>query len=124
VKYPTNAEKEALLLELLSTGKLLDIRVNPAVKGVSLPEYLMKESSVALNIGLNCPIPIYDLVVDSGGICATLSFRREPVFVELPWESLWAVAYDGEKGAWSLGEQPVDKEKAVKARPSYLRLVK
>ncbi len=121
MKYPTSAEKEALTVQLLSTGKQLDIHVNPAVSGTILPEYLLKELTIKLNIGLNMAIPIPDLVVDSSGIYATLVFQKQPVTTELPWESIWAVAYSGSESGWILGERPLAKEKV---RPSYLRLVK
>lgn len=114
------------VLEMLATGRLINVHLNPAIDGVLIPQHLAKDTEVVLAFGYGCATPIPDLVVDNAGISGTLSFSRKPVFVFIPWESVFILAYDGDLSGRVVGEKPVKKElpKSPVKRPNHLRLVK
>ncbi len=123
------------LLELSSAFVQLDARV----PGVALPEHLLGERGVVLQIGYDLPVPIPDLVIDDEGIRATLSFRRVPFTCVVPWRAVYVITDGGERRAVfpddippDLAEQapatnasktPPAAPAAKKPRPSHLKLV-
>lgn len=62
--------------------------VAPATAGVQLPEFLMGEELVRLNLvaGRDCP----EVLLDEGGIRATLTFRGRRHDCVLPWRAVKA----------------------------------
>ncbi len=105
--------KKDVALYLLETS-LVQFHLDPRKSGVALPDYLRKQPQVALDIGLNTPVPIPDLDVGEHGIRCTLSFNRTPFSCVLPWTAIFAmVTRDGKAAVWPEDvppESPLAKE--------------
>lgn len=74
-------------LEYYLDGGLVGISVNPKVAGVDLPEYLMKENKVDLNLSYGFRLPIFDITYD--GVKAKLSFNNKQYLCIMPWNSIF-----------------------------------
>ncbi len=99
---------------------------------------------LALDLGLNLPVPIADLVIDDRGWRATLSFNRRPCWCDVPWSAVFALSTtDGNTVVWHADvptdietQAPTQASKAAparaavakpsepKPRPAWLRVVK
>lgn len=113
-----NIGKELCFLEQL-LGNNLEVSVNTKCIGVVLPEWLYAEDSVKLNIGYSLPIPITGLEVNSQGLRCTLSFRRQPFRVQLPWYSVWQIEVMGTTHGWVWpGDMPRSKQPITGIGPS------
>lgn len=55
---------------------------------VILPEYLLGQRSVTVEVGYDMPIPIHDLTVSAYGVRATLQFRGLQRACFVPWEAV------------------------------------
>lgn len=87
-----------------------------------LPPYLRKLTNTVLNVGLNMPIPIPDLAVDDIGIRGTLSFNSGPCFCDVPWEAVFALMGDDDRGmVWpeSIPEAVREDVRAKEARAKF-----
>jgi hypothetical protein len=62
------------------------VQVVPSAHGVKLPDYLMEEEVVRLNVvvGRDCP----ELLMDEWGLRCTLTFRGRRFDCAFPWESI------------------------------------
>jgi hypothetical protein len=69
--------KSEVARALLLKGALF-VHLDPRVKGVRAPEWLLKQPQLVLQIGLDMPVQIPDLRVDDDGIYGTLSFNSIP----------------------------------------------
>lgn len=67
-------------------------------EAVVLPNKLMKQDAVVLELGLNLPVPINDLYVGDGGFRATLSFDHRPFEVTVLWDAVYMFSVKGEGG--------------------------
>ncbi len=119
---PTNlpSKKEAVLYFLEHTS-VVQVHLDPRKKGVSLPVALTKQPQIALDLGMNRPVPIRDLSVDDDGITCTLSFNRTPFFCILPWHSIFAmVSHEGKPVVWPNDvpvESPLHAQLTGQVRP-------
>lgn len=97
---------------ILSLGSSLFVHIDPTVEGVQVPAWLYGREQVVLQFGKNLPVPIKDLIVDSDGICGTLSFKGVPFFCDIPWDSVFALVADNGRGnVWA-----EDMPEAIKAQ--------
>ena len=101
------SKKKDALLELLKWSPAF-VQLDARVDGVSLPEHLMGERGVVLQLGYDMPIPIYDLTIDDEGIRATLSFRRQPHRCVVPWKAVYVMTDGAEKRAVFPEDMPRD----------------
>ena len=90
-------------MSLLQKGDIFVV-LDPSRPGVILPEKLMGQESVSLNIGHNMPIPIPDLLLTEIGFAATLSFGGVPFTVTVPWWAVYCV-YDRNRRGQQWPEQ-------------------
>jgi hypothetical protein len=109
---------------------------------VGVPAHLRNSPHVALEYGLNMPIPIRDLKIDEQGVAATLSFQRAPTYTFVPWAAVYAITIandpqqrgmlwqDDIPSEMRAGNQsapsttPSTKSPPAGKRPNHLRLVK
>ncbi len=82
---------------LLAHGNMF-VHLDPRAPEVRVPEYLRRQPQLVLQVGLDMPIPVPDLVVTSAGLGATLSFQRTPFACWVPWAAVFALLDDAGKG--------------------------
>lgn len=121
--------RHSTTLNLLGTGNNVDLHINTAKPGVIIPEHLAGYPDLCLCIGLNLLNPIPDLEVNQHGISGTMSFNREPKFVVIPWDALWAVTDASNKADGCVFEPPPVGVVKAPVEPKskskgHLRLVK
>lgn len=93
-------EKRHVARELLVKGSVM-VHLDPRRDGVAVPLWLRKQPQLVLQIGLDLPVPIPNLLVDDAGVEATLSFNRTPFFCRVPWDAVFAlVGEDGQGLVW------------------------
>jgi len=85
--------KEGALLELLATHFSVLVYLDSRRIGVVVPRRL-RQPVLALQLGLNLPNPIRDLLIDDDGWSATLSFGGEPHRVCVPWRAVFGIFGD------------------------------
>ncbi len=138
--------KKNIFLGFMRTSSAY-LQIDARAEGVQLPDYLMGERSVVLQLGYNMSVPILDLVVDDAGIRATLSFRRQPFACVVPWRAIYGISDGKERAVFPedappdlLDERPGGETRtppavpttptttpttpSKKPRPSHLKLVK
>jgi hypothetical protein len=91
VQYTTE-EQTQTLNAMLATGHKVRIYLDP--REAYVPGQFAREAMIPLDIGLNLPIPIPDLVVNEFGVSATLSFDRQPHVCLVPWRAMYALTCD------------------------------
>jgi stringent starvation protein B len=94
-------DKLSFAAELLK-GQSIQIRFDARRPGVEVPAYLTKNGNVTLQVGHAMAVPIPDLKVDAWGMSGTLSFKRRPFFVKVPWSAVFIVvgAEDNRGRVW------------------------
>ncbi len=124
-RLPPKKDVATALLE--SQGMF--IHLDPRREGVSVPKWLAGQPQLVLQVGLNMPVPIPDLVVDETGISCTLSFNRAPFWCSMPWSAVYAlIGEDGRGMVWpedvpsELSAHAPDKVR-TKAKRAALRRV-
>lgn len=94
-----NTPFSQIVERLLSEG-MVGVEVLPILSGVVLPTTLMSRSStVTLRLSHRFGGSV---VLDEHGICADLSFQKQPFTVFLPWAAIlfvWPWPAEGEKQA-------------------------
>src|SRR5688572_27119468 len=103
--------KEHVCLALLGDGGNVWVCLDPKAPGVDVP--IEVHENPAIVIGLNMPVPIPDLVVDSEGISGTLSFNRQGHFCRVPWAAVDTL-HDGVRGF--MFRKPEESEAEQQAR--------
>jgi hypothetical protein len=93
---PLPRKKDVTLL--LLEGPSVYLHLDPRREGVNVPKWLAGQPQLVLQIGLNMPVPIPDLVVDDEGVSCTLSFNRAPFWCKLPWTAIYAVVGADQRG--------------------------
>lgn len=108
--------KREVFEHLLEEGTLIVV-VDTGRAGVDVPAQLA-DSVIALNFGLDLPVPIADLSIDDRGVCATLSFDRKPYFCTVPWNAVHMIALvDGRQAVqWAAPEEQPMKPEEPKLR--------
>lgn len=110
-------DKAKFFGECLATGA--SVRIFLETKAATLPKYLYSSRAIALDYGLNLPIPIPDLFVDQAGIHGTLSFGGDYFSVFVPWDSIFQIHCGAMLGSW-----PVDAPTQPRMKKSsHLRLL-
>jgi stringent starvation protein B len=90
------ASKKDALLALLDRG-LVMIHVDARREGVAVPDHLVHEYHLRLNLSYRFDLP--DLEIDDWGVRATLSFRGLGFRCQIPWPSIFAMTQPpGERG--------------------------
>lgn len=102
-------EKKQWMETLLETSWAM-VLFDPRKEQVQLPDYLKKETHVALQYGYNMPIPVRDLQIDDQGISATLSFHQRLSFTFIPWSCVFAISDGDQKGKVWEADVPADLE--------------
>jgi len=126
--------KKDVALALLENSSVY-VHLDPRADGVTVPPWLRNQPQLVLQVGLNMPVPIPDLSVDTEGVSCTLSFSRSPQFCNVPWNAIYAlVGEDGRGMVWPDDVPPEvaaqtrsaaaeSKPKAKKKKKSHLRAV-
>jgi len=119
-----NKHKELTINHLLEQHNMITITVRPS-KNTILPEYLMDNKFVVLNIGLrDIHPPISDLQTDSQGVSGTLSFNGKLFHCEIPWESLvMVIINNSDTILWSTKDTKTSDKKEEKKKSSHLKLI-
>ena len=123
--------KHEMLASLLRHSSVF-VTLDGRAPGVELPDWLRADAAVVLQLGYALAIPIPDLTIDERGFSATLSFRRTPFTVRVPWAAVFAFSDDEGHQAVFPEDVPADLAAAPpeecpeppKPRPSHLKLVK
>ncbi len=101
-------EKRGAIAELVADEPVA-LYVNPAVKGVMLPDHLKAEAYVVLDVGRGLATPIPDLVVGDSSVEGTLRFEGASLKVRLPYEAIFGyVSHTTKKGGLYTSEIPAD----------------
>lgn len=87
------------------------VHLDPRPPEVLVPNWFKKQPQLALQIGLNLPLPIKDLEITEHGVSCTLSFSRTPHFCSLPWSAVYALV--GENGRGMVWPDDIPPEVAV-----------
>lgn len=74
------------------------VHLDPRPAEVRVPSGFKRQPQLALQIGLNLPVPIRDLQIDDEGISCTLSFNRSPHFCFVPWSAVFALVGEDSRG--------------------------
>lgn len=82
---------------------------------VVIPDDLRDDAELILCFGHNLPVPIPDMVINQEGIAATLSFRRMPQRVKIPWAAVYGLA--SEEGSYVWPESCPQDIQAVATTP-------
>ncbi|WP_437831611.1 ClpXP protease specificity-enhancing factor SspB [Sorangium sp. So ce1153] len=90
--------KKDVALALLEREPSVFIHLDPRRPGVSVPKWFTGQPQLILQVGMNMAIPIPDLKVDDEGISCTLSFNRAPFWCRLPWNAIWALVSEDQRG--------------------------
>ncbi len=91
---PSEREKRRRLNALLAEG-LVTIHLNPRCEGVELPEHLMDQPSVSLNLSHRFALKTFEIGPLS--IRAGLSFGGTRFLCQLPWSSIFGLVQEGQE---------------------------
>jgi stringent starvation protein B len=86
-----------VLTKLLEQWSVM-VHLDPRPADVRVPSWFKKQPQLALQIGLNLPVPIRDLQIDDEGVSCTLSFNRSPQFCFVPWHAVFALVGEDSRG--------------------------
>jgi stringent starvation protein B len=86
-----------VLSKLLEQWSVM-VHLDPRPADVRVPSWFKKQPQLALQIGLNLPVPIRDLQIDDEGVSCTLSFNRSPHFCFIPWHAVFALVGEDSRG--------------------------
>jgi hypothetical protein len=112
-----NAEKLAVMKALLLRGRSAFMHFDPAVLGTQtiVPARLRLQPQVVFQIGLDMPVPIPDLNIDDWGFRGTLSFAGKPFTCAVPWQAVFALVGEDQKGRVWAEDMPAPIAAEVKA---------
>lgn len=99
------------------------VHLDPRGEGVKVPDQFRSQARLSLYVGLATPIPITDITVNDTSMAATLSFGSGMFYCVVPWDAVFALIGDDDRGV--VWEECIPKEAArdVAERP-MLRLVR
>lgn len=86
-----NDLKEMTLKAALGTGARITVILDATKPRVKVPQHLLRETKLALDLGYNLPTPTTDIDFNDTGFSVTLSFNRAPSACFIPWTALIAV---------------------------------
>ena len=93
----TGMKKKNIANTILKTSSLF-VYLNPRSEQVFVPPWLKFQDVLVLQFGNNMPIPIPDMEITTDYIVGTLSFTRTPYRCEVPWESVFALVDEENRG--------------------------
>ncbi len=114
---------------LLSTGRIVEVYLDPRYESVLLPERYTKKAVLLLHIGLNIFAPVHNLDVGPKGIAASLRFDGKYETCFLTWEAIYAMCLEGDRqNGWVWKpfppEEKQEEKPVVKTKPrGHLKLV-
>ena len=82
------SRKRSRLEEMLSEGRV-QVHLDSTVEGVVLPEYLIGQPQVILNLSYAFRPEVF--VIDDEGVQITLSFRGQKFLCVLPWPCMYVM---------------------------------
>src|SRR5690606_35679283 len=85
------SEYKQIVLELFLAFGITRVVVNGTHPLIKLPEYLLGNPEVRLDLSYNCGLNL-PMSLDDDGIRAVLSFNKTPFSCFIPWDALWLVA--------------------------------
>lgn len=106
-------QKKEVILALLERSTVF-IHLDPRGDDVGVPKWFKDQAQLVLQIGLNMPVPIRDLLIDDEAVSCTLSFNRSPFPCFLPWKAIYALV--GEDGRGMVWPEDVPAEVAAQAQ--------
>lgn len=124
--------KRDVTVALLQSSFSVFVHLDPRRERVSVPPQFRRQPHLILEIGLNMPVPIHDLVVDDDGITCTLSFNRSPHWCRMPWSSVFAIVGQDQRGMVWPNDVPADSQfrfaqvpqEEAKPKPRAVRAVR
>jgi len=114
-------EKRKAALGILSYSWLtVHLRTNEDHSDLVIPAHLKRAKFIALQFGIDMPVPIPDMRVLPNAISGTLSYGGVSFWTSVPWSVIYAMSDQNGRGqVW-----PDDSPNAVRSAKLGLRLVK
>ena len=106
------SRKRSTLEEMLIEGRV-QVHIDSATESVVLPEYLMDQPQVILNLSYAFRPEVF--VIDDEGVQITLSFRGQKFLCGLPWSCIYVMQSLNSDGT-TMGESAI----FVESFPSVL----
>lgn len=119
-----NDLKEMTLKAALGTGARTTVVLDATKPNVKVPQHLLREKKLALDLGYNLPTPTTDIDFDDAGFSVTLSFNRTPTACFVPWAALITVLSPSVTGSWEVPEESDEPQPAPESARGGLKLVK
>ena len=94
---PPLPPKREVCVALLE-GTSIFVHLDPRKDAVVVPPWFKRQPQLVLQIGRNMAVPIPDLEVGTDGIACTLSFSRSPFKCFLPWDAIYALVSENNRG--------------------------
>lgn len=94
---PPLPPKREVCVALLE-GTSIFVHLDPRKDAVVVPPWFKRQPQLVLQIGRNMAVPIPDLEVGAEGIACTLSFSRSPFKCFLPWDAIYALVSENNRG--------------------------
>lgn len=124
-------KKKDVTVALLQSSFSVFVHLDPRHERVSVPPQFRRQAHLILEIGLNMPVPIRDLEVDDDGITCTLSFSRTPHWCRMPWDAVFAIVGQDQRGMVWPEDVPPDSQfkftqapaEAAAPKPKAIRAV-
>jgi stringent starvation protein B len=97
---PTAPQKYAVFSRFIMRGKVM-VTLDARRPGVSVPRQFADEQQLNLDFSERFGLP--DFVYDERGVRASLSFKRQPFFCDVPWSAVYALYshVDAERLTWA-----------------------
>jgi stringent starvation protein B len=89
--------KKVVALALIEQSSV-HLHLDPRAPGVVVPAWFKQQPQLVLQVGMNMPVPIPDLYLDDEKMSCTLSFNRSPFFCIIPWDAVFAMRGDDQRG--------------------------
>ena len=106
----TSSQKAHVLHTLLQEHHSVLVHFDARLPSVQVPAEYKNRPQLALEFGLNLPVPIRDLRIDITGLSATLSFNRRPSPVFVPWHAVYLIVADTGRGAVWPSDAPAEAD--------------
>lgn len=93
------AQRFRLAKKILDVGALY-IELDARKPGSTVPPKYEVSRRLVLVVGYDLPKPIPDLKVDEKGVSGTLSFKKKPFFVNIPWDVVHGMQDEDRTSSW------------------------
>lgn len=95
MKKPT---KRQVFDAILGRCPTLFMHIDATAKGVDLPPSRRGKTEIVLQVGMNMPVPITAMSTTEYSFEGTLSFAGIPYHCTIPWDAVYALVGDDNKG--------------------------